>query len=181
MLVYFFYFGHNKYALEAFNLLADVHSAASPWLAHKIMWRRTVNTQLTSQRILLFRARNRWSCSWCVHQYRSSLWSDRRVYAPHHKGITDRSWHSHSGANLENRMYMTTYLDDNSTQPTSIHTWTLQKLFESIRTQARRLRMCSYVISFDADCLLIWSLCNSYDDISVIIHGFMKLHVTSQV
>lgn len=45
MLLYFFSSGHNKYALEAFNLLADVHSAASPRLAHQIMWSRTVNTQ----------------------------------------------------------------------------------------------------------------------------------------
>lgn len=45
MLPYFFATGHNKYALEAFHLLAHVHAAASPRLAHQIMWSRTVNTQ----------------------------------------------------------------------------------------------------------------------------------------
>jgi hypothetical protein len=44
MLLYFFSSGHKKYALEAFNLLADVY-AAEPRLAHQIMWSRTVNTQ----------------------------------------------------------------------------------------------------------------------------------------
>ena len=45
MLPYFFATGHNKYALEAFHLLAHVHAAASPRPAHQIMWSRTVNMQ----------------------------------------------------------------------------------------------------------------------------------------
>ena len=45
MLPYFFATGHTKYALEAFNLLAHVHAAASPRVAHQMMWSRTVNTQ----------------------------------------------------------------------------------------------------------------------------------------
>ena len=45
MLPYFYATGHTKYALEAFHLLAHVHAAASPRLAHQIMWSRTVNTR----------------------------------------------------------------------------------------------------------------------------------------
>lgn len=45
MLPYFYATGHTKYTLEAFHLLAHVHAAASPRLAHQIMWSRTVNTR----------------------------------------------------------------------------------------------------------------------------------------
>ena len=44
MLTYFFSSGHKKYALEAFYLLAYVHAAASPRLAHQMTWSRTANT-----------------------------------------------------------------------------------------------------------------------------------------
>lgn len=37
--------GRTKYALEAFNLIAQINALLSPQLAHQLMWNRTCNTK----------------------------------------------------------------------------------------------------------------------------------------
>ena len=45
MLIYFKNAGHHKYALEAFNLLAQVHVTSSPRMKKQLLWSRVVNTR----------------------------------------------------------------------------------------------------------------------------------------
>lgn len=45
MLIYYKHAGHHKYALEAFNLLAQVHIVSSPRMKKQLTWSRVVNTR----------------------------------------------------------------------------------------------------------------------------------------
>ena len=45
MLIYFKNAGHHKYALEPFNLLAQVHVTSSPRMKKQLLWSRVVNTR----------------------------------------------------------------------------------------------------------------------------------------
>ena len=45
MLIYYRYAKHYKYALERFNLLAQVHVLASTRVKHQLIWSQVVNTR----------------------------------------------------------------------------------------------------------------------------------------